>query len=177
MNAAFCSYGILDHAEMRVLSFVLAVILLASAPAAGQEPSLPNAASTCTYDACALRLEQRRLLRGAEGQPILSLGTWGAPSLRPHVASSDSALAYAAEFDRHYTVGTRVGFLGLLGAAVAGALYASYDSALSSDRPVVVPLGVVAVSLGLTVYGGRRMDRAMRSLSRAIWWYNRDLPR
>ena len=163
---------------MRLLSFVLAVILLSSAPAAGQEPSLPNAASTCTYHACALRLEQRRLLRGAEGQPILSLGIWGAPSLRPQVASSDSALAYAAEFDRHYTAGTRTGFLGLLGAAVAGALYAHYDDrALSSDRPIMVPLGVAAVSLGLTVYGGRRMDRAMRSLSRAIWWYNRDLPR
>ena len=36
----------------------------------------------------------------------------GAPSLRPHVTPSDSALAYAAEFDRHYTVGTRARALG-----------------------------------------------------------------
>ena len=71
-----------------------------------------------------------------------------------------------------------MGFLGLLGAAVAGALYAWYeDRSLSSDRPIIVPLGAVAVSLGLTLYGDRRMDRALRGLSRAIWWYNRDVPR
>ena len=85
MNAAFCSYRVLEQTEMRVSSLVLTAILLSSAPVAGQEPSIPNAASTCTYDACALRLEQRRLLRGAERRPVLSLGTWGAPSLRPHV--------------------------------------------------------------------------------------------
>ena len=166
------------HADMRLLSFVLAALLLSNAPAAGQDPSLPNAASACTYDACALRLEQRRLLRGVQSQPVFTLRLWGAPRLRPHVASSDSALAYAAEFDRHYTAGTRFGLLGLLGAAVAGALYTNSEGAADlSDREVIVQLGVVAVSLGLTLYGGRRVNRAMRDLSRAIWWYNRELPR
>ena len=164
---------------MRHLSVVTAVSLLSNAPMAAQEPSLPNAASTCTYDTCALRLEQRRLLRGGEGQPVLSLGSWGAPSLRPHVMQSDSALAYAAEFDRHYTVGTRIGTLGLLGAAVMGALYAHYARGGDdlSDREVIAQLGGIALSFGLTLYGGRRVDRAMRGLSRAIWWSNRELPR
>jgi hypothetical protein len=170
--------GVRAHANMRHLSFVTAASILLNAPMVAQEPASPTAASICTYDTCALRLEQRRVFRGAEPQPLVTLGAWGASSLRPHVAPSDSALAYAGEFDRHYTVGTRARTLGWLGAVVSGVLYARYeDNSDHSDGEVTVLLSTLVLSLGVTTYGGRRMDSAMRGLSRAIWWSNRELSR
>jgi hypothetical protein len=103
---------------------------------------------------------------------------WGASPLAPFASLSDSGATYASEFDRHYTPGARWVTLGSLGIAVIGTILGLRDELPDlSDREGLAYLGGIAISLGLFTYGDRRVDRAIRALSRAIWWTNRDLPR
>ena len=163
---------------MPCLRLIGGAFLLAATVSRAQGPS-PATANGCSYETCALRVENRRVLRGASSAPVLHLGLWGADSLRPLISPTDSALKYAAEFDNHYTPGTRFSTLGLLAAAAMALLYLHEDRGVYglSDRATTVHLVGAGVSLGLLMYGGRRVDRALRGLSRALWWSNRDLPR
>jgi hypothetical protein len=163
---------------MRLLPLVVAPLLLGGSSALGQDPRIVPDSVACTYDTCALRLEGRRVLRGHAGHRVLSLGMWGASPLTPFASLSDSGATYAAEFDRHYTPGARWSTLGALGIAVLGTLLGLRgDLPEISDREGMMYLGGIALSLGLFTHGERRVDRAIRALSRAIWWANRDLPR
>jgi hypothetical protein len=162
---------------MRILTRVTALLLLAWSELSAQHPTPVRDSVACTYDACALRVEGRRVLRGASGQPVLSLGMWGASPLAPYAATSDSAASYAAEFDHHYTPGTRWMTIGLLSSAVMGAVVGATRTGDVADRELAATLGGIALSFGIFTYGNRRVDRAFRALSRAIWWTNRDLPR
>jgi hypothetical protein len=163
---------------MRLLPLVVSALLLGGSSALGQDARLGRDSIACNYDACALRLEGRRVLRGLGGHRVLSLGMWGASPLTPFASLSDSGATYASEFDRHYTPGTRWVTLGSLGIAVTGTLLGLRgDLPDLSGREGLAYLGGVAISLGLFTYGDRRVERAIRALSVAIGWINRDLPR
>ena len=84
----------------------------------GAQDVSPRAA--CSYDVCALRVEDDRILKGTEGTVVGRLGGWSATPLVPLVVQSDSAQFYARQFDHHYAPGTRwTAFSGLaLGVAV-----------------------------------------------------------
>ena len=161
------------------LAFGIALTLSSSTGVLAQTPASPNDSSACTYDTCALRLQGQRLLRGTSGSRVLTLGPWRASSLRPHVAWSDSASYHAAIFDRHYTAGTRLTTIGLLGTGVMGLLYGEHLRGGEdwSDATFIAHAAASALFLGLLEYGSRRLARAHGGLSRAVWWFNRDLPR
>jgi hypothetical protein len=161
-----------------LLTLPFAVALVAAAPpvaaqGAGRDAGQPPL-SVCTYDECGLRVEPGGLfrtpvlLRGARGQHVAGFGRLG-PDLPRIVAGADSAVAHARAFR---PLQRRAGVAGLLAGAAAVTAIA-LDAA--SDANDSAPFSIGAAVLG--VYAGFETRRAVRELSRAVWWYNRALPR
>jgi len=146
----------------RATLLVLAVALSAARPAAAQEPA------ACTYDACALRVEDNRIVRGARGAQVARWGLFQTPELTSLVQGSAQAEEHARIFDR---TAPRAQWVSLAGALLLVA------PRLNDDRHTSdVELGAVISGAALTLYGATLQVRAQRALSRAVWWYNRDLP-
>jgi hypothetical protein len=132
-------------------------------------PALGQEASACTYDTCALRVEGARILRGAEGTPAGRWGLFQTPDLTYLVQSSERATEHARIFEQ---TAPTAQWLGLAGALLLVAPRWETDRNVTS-----LELGAVIAGAGLSIYGTHLQVRAQRALSRAIWWYNRDLPR
>lgn len=165
--------------SLALLVLLLAIALLAAAalPRAAQgqardagQPPL----SSCTYDECGLRVDPGgvfgapELLRGSAGHRVARFGRLGL-DLPRIVAGSDSAVAHARAFR---PLQRRAGIAGLL-AAAAGLTAVGLDVASEANNPA--PFSAAAGVLGL--YAGFEAKRAARQLSRAVWWYNRAIPR
>lgn len=152
--------------------FLLAFALAAVSPVLAQQ--VPD--SLCTYDACALRVEPAflgaRLVRGTEGIPVAGLGLFSS-NLSEVVAPSERALEHARIYDRTRTPAA-------LTALGAGLLLAFGSAATNGDAFEVsdgVALGALLGGVGLGVVSIRLSLRSRQAFSRALWWYNRDLPR
>ncbi len=151
--------------------FLLAFALATVPPAFAQE--VP-ADSLCTYDTCALRVESAflgtRLVRGIEGVPVAGVGLFGS-NLSEVVGSSERALEHARIYDRTRTPAVLT--------ALGAGLLLGFGAATAQDDQVSdgVSLGMTLGGLGLTVVSIRLGSQSQRAFSRALWWYNRDLPR
>ena len=161
-----------------VPSVLLAAALLAAPQTLAAQRGAPDAEqpplSACTYDECALRVDPGgifrgpELLRGSGGRRVARFGRLG-PDLPRIVAGADSAVAHARAFR---PLQRRAGVAGLLaGSAALTAL--ALDIASDANDPA--PFSIAAGVLG--AYAGFEAKRAARQLSRAVWWYNRALPR
>lgn len=154
---------------LRVLLLVFA--LTAASPAFAQDEP---ADSLCTYDTCALRVESgflsTRIVRGVEGVPVSGLGLFGT-SLSEVVGSSERALEHARIYDRTRTPAALT--------ALGAGLLLGFGAAMAQDEQVSdgVGLGMTIGGLGLAVVSIQLGNRSQRAFSRALWWYNRDLPR
>ncbi|MDQ6872236.1 MAG: hypothetical protein M3037_09550 [Gemmatimonadota bacterium] len=130
-------------------------------------------AQEATYDEDALRVEQRRgtisIVRGVSETTVLKIGAFHAAHVAGIVGRSPNAVAEAKIFDRDYLPGAWITSLGIatLGAAIG--------SSRISNLTQAVPAGLTIAGMSLIVYGGLRLEKAYRGLSKAIWWYNRDL--
>ena len=149
----------------------------ATGPAAAHSArSLPPRAADSTrgYDARALRFESSwgnvRLIRGADG-PVLATGGWFRDfDLETLLASSPSAVAQARVYQTNNFRGSLVGGIGAV-TTVVGVLVAANRSSNASS-PVLIIGGV-----GAMVWGAQHLNESYSALSRALWWYNRDLTR
>jgi len=132
-------------------------------------------AQDSTYDVSALRVESSmgdlQIVRGAQSTVVARAGVFHGPKLAQLVARSDRAAAEARVFEQNYDRGqyTFAAGLATLGAAVGASRIRDLNGAI---RP-----GLTAASVLLIAYGGSKLERASQALSRAIWWYNRDLKR
>jgi hypothetical protein len=150
----------------RRLTF-LAVILMAAgaAPLAAQQ-------QRCTYDRCALRVQAptlttpAALVRGVQSEEIVRLGLLE-PAIAPWVTLSDSAVAHARVYDLLYDRGSMINIAGTVVAIAAPVLL----------RGTMQKIAFTGVGVGMTVYGGMLVNQANDALHRAVWWYNRELPR
>ena len=128
-----------------------------------------------SYDENALRVESRRgdlqIVRGIQGTVVARAGLFHGPKVANLVSQSDSALAEARVFERDYGPGQYIAALGIatLGAAIGASRIA--------DINAVIPTGLTIVSVSLITIGGTKLENAYRALSKAVWWYNRDLKR
>lgn len=142
------------------------IFLMGATVMSAQEPS---------YDENALRVESRlgdlQIVRGTQGIVVARAGVFRGPKVAPLVGQSEKAIAEAKVFEREYNPGQTVLALGIvtLGAAIGASRIPDIDLA--------TPVSLSVASLSLIAYGGIKLDRAYRALSRAIWWYNRDLKR
>jgi hypothetical protein len=149
------------------LAFSLAHLLITGVSAMAAQESV--------YDENALRVESRqgnlRIVRGIEGIVVARAGILHGPKVADLVMRSDSALAEAKVFERDYDPGQWVLGLGIstLGAAIGASRIHDINPAIQGS--------LTAASVILLAYGASKLDSAYRALSKAIWWYNRDLKR
>jgi hypothetical protein len=126
--------------------------------------------STCSYSQCALRVEERflstRLVRGTSGESVGRLG-WFGSGVGVLLAGSDSAAYYARQYRSRRRTSNA---LGLTSAALVLLAVATTDDFLDSRALLVAAIGLDLIALPSAL-------RSRGSLDRAIWWYNRDLPR
>ena len=132
------------------------------------------AAQESSYDENALRVVSRhgnmQILRGirrARSWP--AAGYFTAPRLAHLVSQSENALAEAKIFERDYDPGQWLLGLGIVS---LGARSGRPASPTSIRRFQVGLAATTFVSMG---YGAKKLHSAYEALSKAIWWYNRDL--
>jgi hypothetical protein len=130
-------------------------------------------AQDSSYDDNALRLESQRgnlqIMRGIESTVVARSGIFHGPRIANLVTQSDSALAQARVFERNYMPGQLIAGLGIATFGAAIGVWRIHDI-----NPAI-PTGLTIVSVSLITYGGSKLESAYRALSKAIWWYNRDL--
>lgn len=128
-----------------------------------------------SYDQNALRVDEQRgtisIVRGVSETVVVKIGVFRAVDVAGVVSASPKAVAEAKIFERNYRPGTWITSLGIatMGAAIG--------TSRIHDVNQVIPTGLTILSVGLIAYGGSRLEHAYRALSRAVWWYNRDLGR
>ena len=132
-------------------------------------------AQDSSYDHYALRVESHRgdlqIVRGIEGTVVARAGVFRGPRVADLVGQSGKALEEARIFEREYQPGQYLAALGI------GVMGAAVGASRIADLNTLIPTGLTGVSIMLIAYGGARLHRANQALSRAIWWYNRDLKR
>ena len=144
---------------------VLLLLPLAMRPgglAAQTDPS-------CTYDACALRIEStffggQYLARGVAGARVAPIAPFNTAVARAFTGS-DSAMVYAATFDTKYRWGT--------GMAFAGSVIGTIPILLKGDDYSDVDIAFTITGYGIALVGGWLVTSGWRDLNRAVWWYNR----
>jgi hypothetical protein len=153
-----------------LLTLTLTLLMLltpSAAPLRAQAAPRP-----CTYDTCALRVQAQtltspqKLVRGAASAEVVKLGLLE-PAVAPFLALSDSAVAHAQIYDVLYDRGSIVSLTGTIIAMGAPILL----------RGTMQKIAFTGVGIGLSMYGGTMVNQANEALARAVWWYNRELPR
>ena len=126
-----------------------------------------------SYEANALRIDEHggtiRIVRGVSETVVAKIGVFRAVDVAAVVSPSPKAVAEATVFQRNYRPGTWLASLGI--ATLGAAIGASRINGLNQ----AIPTSLTIVSVSLITVGGFKLETAQRALSRAIWWYNRDL--
>jgi hypothetical protein len=133
------------------------------------------AAQDSSYDQNALRVESHRgdlqIVRGIQGTVVARAGVFRGPKVADLVSQSEKALEEARVFEREYRPGQYIAAVGIATMGIA------LGASRMPDFNVLIPTGLTTASIVLIAYGGAKLHRANQALSRAIWWYNRDLKR
>lgn len=126
------------------------------------------------YDAQALRFETHwgsaDIIRGADGPVIGTVGWFRDFDVEKLVASSPQAVIEARAFKTNNFRGSLVGGLGALTLAVGTVVTA--NSSNNAASPILIIAGA-----GAMMWGAQHLNAGYSKLSRAFWWYNRDLAR
>ncbi len=145
-----------------------------SGTVAGSARTAPPSDSSRSYDARALRFESRwgsaDIIRGADGPVIGTAGLFRSFDVEKLVGSSTRAVAEARTFKTNNFRGSLVGGLGAT-TVVVGAILTS-NSSNNAASPILIVAGSIAAAWGV-----QHLNAGYSALSRALWWYNRDLTR
>jgi hypothetical protein len=130
--------------------------------------------SSHSYAAQALRFETHwgsaDIIRGADGPVIGTVGWFRSFDVEKLVASSPQAVTEARAFETNNFRGSLVGGLGALTLAIGTVVTA--NSSNNAASPILIIAGA-----GAMVWGAQHLNAGYSRLSRAFWWYNRDLTR
>ena len=130
--------------------------------------------SSHSYDAQALRFETHwgsaDIIRGANGPMIGRVGWFRDFDVEKLVASSPQAVTEARAFKTNNFRGSLVGGLGALTLGIGAVVTA--NSSNNAASPILIIAGG-----GVMVWGAQQLNAGYSALSRALWWYNRDLAR
>lgn len=150
--------------------------LTALALVAGTRVAEAQQPATCSYDSCALRFQHRSVLgvRVVQGATAVKAERNGFFSQRIPVfeSRSDSVHFHYVEYRSH---ATRAGVLGILGAFTMSVGYALLDHAPHEDR--ALKISVIGAGAVVGFIAGINHARSQDHVHRAIWLYNRELPR
>jgi hypothetical protein len=134
----------------------------------------PAADSSAIYDSQALRFEaswgSADVIRGAKGEVIGTVGWFRGYDVEKLVQRSSQATAAAHDFRVNNFRGSLVTTVGAslvaIGIVVAG------NNSNNASTPVLIIAGAGGIGWGL-----HHINVGYAALSRALWWYNRDLAR
>ena len=130
--------------------------------------------SARSYDSQALRYESRwgsaDIRRGAGSTVIGTVGWFRDFDVEQLVAASPRAVTEARTFKSENFHGSLVGGIGAL-TFISGIIIAS-NSSNNAASPVLIVAGAGAIG-----WGAVHLQASYSALSRAFWWYNRDLSR
>lgn len=144
----------------------------AIAAASATDPERADAEGA--YDSRALRLEadwgRLRILQGVDGVVVGKAGAFRTANVEKIVAGSPRAETEAKLFRAGHRRGALAASIGTVTLVVGIAVASS--NANNAATPVLMVAGA-----GGMLWGARQINSAYSSLSRAVWWYNRDLPR
>jgi hypothetical protein len=139
---------------------------------AAHTPALAD--SSRSYDAQALRFETNwgnvKIIRGIDGPVIGTSGWFRDFDLEKLLARSPAAVTEVHAYNTANSRGSFVGVAGAVTTAVGIAVMANGSNNAAS--PILVIGGVSAM-----VWGAQHLSKSYSALSRALWWYNRDLTR
>jgi hypothetical protein len=128
--------------------------------------------SSHSYDAQALRYETHwgsaDIIRGANGPVIGTVGWFRDFDVEKLVASSPQAVIEARAFKTNNFRGSLVGGLGALTLVVGAVITA--NSSNNAASPILIIAGA-----GTMAWGAQHLNKGYSALSRALWWYNRDI--
>lgn len=160
-------------------ALVLAVVSISPVHSAGAQVQQrsPLLSPGCTYDDCAIRVEDgwfsRRLIQGTEGREVARLGI-GGPSPVAILGVNDQAALHARRYQSRQRTGTTLTIVGAVGSI------ATYIALLDRHEDGSTRNTLIAINIGslITSYVGRSyLQSARRELDRAVWWFNRDASR
>ena len=139
-----------------------------------EQPPLQAGESARAYDAQALRIESHwgdfRIIRGAEGPVLGTVGLFRSYDVEKLMAQSPLALAQARVYQANKVPGSIVGIAGI--ATVLTGIVVAGNSSNNASSPILIIAGG-----GAMLWSARHLHDAYGALSRAVWWYNRDLVR
>lgn len=150
-----------------------------ASPAAASNASGPvrettHSDSTGGYDARALRFETNwgnvSVIRGASGTVVGTSGWFRDYDLEKLLAASPRAVTEVRDYETQNFRGSLVGGVGAL-TTVVGIVVAANGSNDASS-PILVIAGVSGM-----VWGAQHLSMSYSALSRAFWWFNRDVAR
>ncbi len=141
--------------------------LLIVALATSESTVLARAQALCSYDQCALRLHRGSLVQGLGGTRVARLRGWfSAPRIDLLENAGDSTRQHYLAFRALYHQGAK------FRTASLALVMATAITMLTN-----LPLGLAVVSIPVGNAGYERTIEAWDHLQKAMWFYNRDLPR
>lgn len=154
---------------------VAALVALPAQTVAAQQVTSPIISQPCTYDTCAVRVEDgwfsRKLIQGTSGQEVARLG-FGGPDPVMLLGVNDQARAHAQAYKSRQRTGTTLSLIGSIGSIVTYIML--FDDQSSESRRNTL----VAINIGslVTAYAGRSyLQSARRELDRSVWWFNSEV--
>lgn len=133
----------------------------------------PSTAQDRSYEENALRIDESRgtirIVRGVSETVVAKIGVFRAVDVAGIMNPSPKAVEEALVFQHNYRPGTWLAAVGI--ATLGAAIGASRINGLNQ----AIPTGLTIVSVSLITVGGFKLQTAGRALSKAVWWYNRDL--
>ncbi|HEX6626315.1 MAG TPA: hypothetical protein VF105_00035 [Gemmatimonadaceae bacterium] len=139
-------------------------------------PTLPAQSATKdsaqVYDSQALRFESRwgsaDIIRGAKGEVIGTVGWFREFDLEKVLQSSPHALTEAHDFRVNNFRGSLVTAIGA--SLVTIGIVVAANNSNNASTPILIIAGAGGIGWGL-----QHLNKSYAALSRAVWWYNRDL--
>ena len=175
--------------RLRPFAAALVVALLSLGDVAGAQ-------ARCSYNECALRVDQKRIVRGESGEVLVRLGPYTGVANRVDWLS-DSARVHAARYGTQRSTAATLRILAwgmtIASGVIGYQVYHNYQrqadlvtAQQAAGGPVTARLelerGKLAVSSALSLgafatgwMAGQVNEGARTELSRAIWWHNRQL--
>jgi len=128
--------------------------------------------SSSVYDSQALRFEtswgSADVIRGAKGEVLGTVGSFRHFDVEKLVQSSPQAASAAREFRVANFRGSLVSTIGA--SLVAIGIAVATNNSNNASTPVLIIAGAGGIGWGL-----QKINSSYGALSRALWWYNRDL--
>lgn len=151
---------------MKYTTTLRSVLLLVALCAA--KTGSADAQHLCTtYDECALRREQEKIVAGREGRVVGTLGFLDATDMTAVFAANDSAAQHYRSFHRNYVAGSA---LNLVSTITFGGWWF-----FRKDLSTRAEIGFALTGILTGILGNSLEKKADQGLARAMWWYNRDL--